>query len=80
MLLGQNPGYNFAFGINDRSDVTGQFYVRNRGVQGFFWSRHDRSKRSAICRGARALATRSTTDAISPERRTEAMESMSPCS
>lgn len=38
VLIGQPPGYNFAFGINDLSEVTGQFYVRNRGVQAFFWS------------------------------------------
>jgi probable HAF family extracellular repeat protein len=38
VLIGRPPGYNFAFGINDQSEVTGQFYVPQRSVQAFFWS------------------------------------------
>jgi probable HAF family extracellular repeat protein len=38
VLIGHSPNYNFGFGINDNSDVTGQFYDPNDRVQGFFWS------------------------------------------
>jgi len=38
VLLGHNPNYNFGFGINDNSDVTGQFYDSDDRVQGFVWS------------------------------------------
>ncbi|MGH8093349.1 MAG: hypothetical protein ACREIF_07750 [Chthoniobacterales bacterium] len=38
VLIGSQSGYNFAFGINDQSEVTGQFYVPRRSVQAFLWS------------------------------------------
>jgi len=38
VLIGNNPDYNFGFGINDNNDVTGQFYDTDGRVQGFLWS------------------------------------------
>jgi probable HAF family extracellular repeat protein len=38
VLIGYPPGYNFAFGINDQSEVTGQFYIPHRSVQAFLWT------------------------------------------
>lgn len=38
VLIGHPPGYNFAFGINDHNEVTGQFYVHGSSVQAFLWT------------------------------------------